>query len=321
MGNGELSGGDKTWIVARGIRRPNETPSRLYLSGMKDKGRQGIELAPGIVGLDRPPTELVWLQEARQNGADLVGANIDVRTLRGAVNILGKKIDGRYTTRAVREAYSLWNRSQALDQYLRLFFMNSYSGIRFLDCLVGESPAASLEKDPAIRKGYIGYPFTWVCPNPYFKGYTEEFDDFRDVKAGSDGFSVGKLRIRTLGDAPMTYPQVWLPGPGIWRIPRGLRQDDGSLPAYDPTDPETYVELPALKAGEQAWLDPNPRVETIVNQTAAGTQTNLWAKMKGQRPKLHLPGSTSEEWTFAVKGGSGSAKPKVVVQPLYLSYN
>lgn len=310
-----LSNGDRTWIVYRGIRIPGEKPIRLYLSGMKDKGKQGVELAPGLVGLDRPPTELMWLQEAHQNGADLVGNNVDVRTLRGAVNILGK------TPREMRAAYSLWNRGQALDQYGRLFFMNSFSGVRALDILVGESPAASLEKDPALRRGYIGYPFTWVSPNPYYKGYTEEFDDFKPEAAGSDGYAVGNIQIRNLGDAPHVYPQIYLPGPGVWRIPRGLRQDDGSLPAYDPMDKETFVELPALKTGEQAWLNTDPRVETITKETASGIQTNMWAEMKGQRPRLKLPGSTSEPWTFAVKGGSGSVKPKIVVQPLYLSYN
>ena len=85
MANGELSRGDRTWVIYRGANG-----SRFWLAGMKGQGKQGVEWSRGVVGLDRPPSELVWLQEARQNGADLVGTNADVRTIKFAVNILGK---------------------------------------------------------------------------------------------------------------------------------------------------------------------------------------------------------------------------------------
>jgi hypothetical protein len=305
----ELSRGDRTWIIYRG-----PDGSRFWLSGMRGQGKQGVELAPGIVGLDRPPEELLWLQEARQNGADLVGSNVDVRTIRAAVNILGR------TPRQQRSAFDRWNRSQDNEQYGKLAFINSYSGVKILDVLYGDSPSASIDKDPALRSGLIGYPVTWVCPNPYFKGYVEEFP-WRPSGASSGGWQMGKRKVRHLGTAPRTYPQIYLPGPGTWRIPMGIRDENGNLPDYDQYDPTTYVELPPLKADEEAWLDTDPRVETITKKSASGVETNLWAKMKGQRPRLWLPKSRTEDWTLAVKGGSPAREAKIVVQPLYNAFN
>ena len=302
-----FSGGDRTWIVLRGPEKP--VPSRFYVAG-RYQGKQGLELAPGLVGLDRPPSELVWLQEAHQNGADLVGNNIDVRTLKGAMNILGT------SPRTTRAYYAAYQRAQSLERYSRLVFMNSYSGYRWLDFLYGEPPNASIDKEPVLRNGLIGYPFTWVCPNPYYKGRVEEFTDWKDLRVNALGRTYGDLRVRNLGDA-RTYPQIYLPGPGVWRIPQGARVDDSD----EFVNPNDYVELPELKAGEEAWLDTDPRTETITKVDSQGVRTNMWAQMSGQRPRLHVPGERSEIWVLSVAGATPSTgKPKVVVQPLYTSY-
>lgn len=299
-----LSGGDRTWIYA-------VTPygERIYLSG-KEKAKQGVEFSRGLTGLDRAPTELVWLQEARQNGADLAGSNLDIRTIRGAVNILGN------TARQMRAADNLWNRAASVERYGQLYFINSFSGVRWVDYLYGESANASLDRDPAIRKTKPNYPFTWVCPNPYFKGYEEEFA-FAGNPVLSSQWREGTVKLRNMGDAERTYPLVYLKGPGIWRIPTGLRDDVGNLIPYDSGNPRSYIELPALKLGEEAWLDTDPRTETITLNRPDGQQINLWAQMKAQRPRLWLRPNRAEEWTMAVKGGSSEPIARVVVQPLY----
>lgn len=304
-----LSGGDRTWIHA-------VTPfgEKLYLSG-RYKAEQGVEFARGLLGLDRAPTELVWLQEAHQNGADLVGSNVDVRTLRGAVNILGT------TQRDLRRANERWELSANVGKYGKLYFVNSYSGVRYLDYLLGESPNANYDRDPAIRKAAIGVPFVWACPNPHFKGNWEEFP-FRPNPTLSNGWKTGVVRFRNLGDADLNFPQINLKGPGIWRMPSGFRDEAGVLLPYDANNPVTYTEFPELKPGEEIWVDTDTRAETIVLKSAARANVNLWAEMKGQRPRLSVSvlHPSMEDWTFAVKGGSTTPEAKVVFQPFYNSW-
>ncbi|AET09870.1 hypothetical protein GoPhGRU1p29 [Gordonia phage GRU1] len=303
---GALSRGDKTWVIYRGPEG-----GRFWLSGMPGRGKQGVELANGLVGLDRPPTELIWLQEARQNGADLVGSNVDVRTVKGAVNILGR------TPRELRAAYDDWQRNNFVDRYSRLFFINSYSGVRFLDVLLGESTNQSIDKDPALLRRIVDYPWTLVSPNPYYKGYTEEFTG----KVPASGESTVEIKVRNLGSAPRTYPRIYLPGPGVWHIPRGTRAANwrgeeklGSI------DNEDTIPLPALKTGEGVWLNPDPRIETITRESADGKEKNLWAQMSGQRPRLWLNPRSEETWKFRVTGGVSGREVRMVVQPLYLTF-
>lgn len=310
--NPGFSRGDRTLIVGRGVDN-----SRWFLSG-RGQGRQGVELARGLVGIDRPPSELVWLQEAHQNGADLVGENIDIRIVRGAVNILGNN------PRQMRDAYARWNGSQSTREYTRLYFANSYSGVRWLDALLGESPNNNFDRDPALRSGAIGVPVIWACPNPHYKGFVEEFS-WRSTK-DAGGWRTGDVRIRNLGDADRTYPQIYLPGPGVWKIPYGNRDDFGNLILDDPD--RDFVELPYIGPNEEMWLNPDPRVETVESQKVGEVgRKNLWAQMKGRRPRLWLPGSRPgdknrgvETWPLSVYGGSSLRAPKVAVQPLYNNY-
>lgn len=313
MANGELSRGDRTWVIYRG-----PDGSRFWLAGMRGQGmatgsKGKVELSRGIVGLDRPPTELVWLQEARQNGADLVGANIDVRTLQFAVNILGNN------PRDLRDAYAAWTRGNQFDRLGRLFFINSYSGVRFSDVLLGDSPSGSLDTDPALLRRMVNYPYKWVAPNPFFKGYTETFE-WTIPAANHLGVSEGLLKVRNLGDS-YTYPKIRLPGPGVWSIPQGTR---GLGPRgeenYGELD-DTMITLPAINAGEWVWLDTDPRVETIELRNGSGVFIrNLWAKMSGQRPRIKLLGNRTEDWFFQVKGGDPGEKVQFVVQPLYSTF-
>jgi hypothetical protein len=310
--NGELSNGDRTWVIYRG-----PDGSRFWLSGMRGRGkitdcRGKVELSRGIVGLDRPPTELVWLQEARQNGADLVGANVDVRTIQYAVNILGDN------PRDMRAAYHAWTRANKFDRLGRLFFINSYSGVRFSDVLLADSPSGSLDTDPALLRRIADYPYKWVAPNPYYKGYTETFE-WTVPPANAFGVSEGPLRVRNLGDA-YTYPKIRLPGPGVWQIPQGTRQPgpNGEEGFGDLDD--TMITIPAIGANEYVWLDTDPRVETITHVRADGKETNLWAKMSGQRPRIKLLGDREEDWWLSVKGGTPGQKAKFVVQPLYSTF-
>lgn len=307
MPNGELSRGDRTWVIYRG-----PDGSRFWLAGMRGQGKQGVEWARGVVGLDRPPTELVWLQEARQNGADLVGNNIDVRTIKFAVNILGK------TPRGMRDAYAAWTRANKFDQLGRLFFINSYSGVRFSDVLLADSPSGSLDTDPALLRRIDGYPYSWVAPNPFYKGYTETFE--WTVGAPNHlGISEGPLKVRNLGDA-YNYPKIRLPGPGTWSIPQGTRGPDAMGREGQGELDDTMITIPTLLPGEYVWLDTDPRVETITKYSASGIETNLWAKMSGQRPRVKLLGHRTEDWWFSVKGGTPGDKLKFVVQPLYSTF-
>lgn len=305
MANTGLSRGDRTWIIT-----VSPDGQRHWLAGTPKRGLQGVELAKGLVGLDRAPTELLWLQEANQNGADLVGSAVDVRTLKGAVNILGN------SPRDFRAKWDTWQRSWFFDRYSRMFFINSYSGVRFLDVLLGESPNGSINQDPALLKREIDYPYAWVAPNPYYKGYDETFE--ATVVNGAEI----SVPIRNLG-TEKTFPKIFLPGPGVWTIPRGTRLPNWrGEPDRGEHDGDEIV-LPALGVGEGMWLDPDPRDETITKVSADGQEeTNLWAKMNAQRPKIKLFGDTEEIWKFRVTGGlpSNAKKLKVVVTPLYSSF-
>lgn len=301
-----LSRGDRTHIILRGPEG-----GRFWLAGMRGQGKQGVELSNGLVGLDRPPTELVWLQEAHQNGADLVGSNIDVRTIAGAVNILGK------TPRDTRRAYDDWQRNNFFNRYSRLFFINSYSGVRFSDVLLGESPNGSLEKDPALLRRIVDYPWKWVSPNPYFKGYSETFKG----KVRVNGESRVAVRVRNLGNAERTYPRIYLPGPGTWSIPRGTRLPNWrGEPGLGPLVDDDMIDLPQINYGEGIWLNPDPRIETITHVTKEGKEVNLWAKMSGQRPRLWLNPRSQEDWQFRVKNGMENTEVKMIVQPLYTTF-
>ena len=301
-----LSRGDRTHIILRGPEG-----GRFWLAGMRGQGKQGVELSNGLVGLDRPPTELVWLQEAHQNGADLVGSNIDVRTIAGAVNILGK------TPRDTRRAYDDWQRNNFFNRYSRLFFINSYSGVRFSDVLLGESPNGSLEKDPALLRRIVDYPWKWVSPNPYFKGYSETFKG----KVRVNGESRVTVKVRNLGNAERTYPRIYLPGPGTWSIPRGTRLPNWrGEPGLGPLVDDDMIDLPQINYGEGIWLNPDPRVETITHVTKEGKEVNLWAKMSGQRPRLWLNPRSQEDWQFRVKNGMENTEVKMIVQPLYTTF-
>lgn len=279
---------------------------------MRGQGKQGVEWSRGVVGLDRPPTELVWLQEARQNGADLVGSNTDVRTIKFAVNILGKD------PRSMRNAYAAWTRANEPEALGRLFFINSYSGVRFSDVLLGESPSGSLDTDPALLRRIVDYPMTWVAPNPYYKGYTETFD-FVVPPADNSGLSSGEFLVRNLGNS-YTYPKIKLPGPGVWSIPQGTRLEDSMGREGRGALDDTMITLPKLKANEYAWLDTDPRVETIEVFTPDGSKRNLWAEMSGQRPRIKLLADRAESWPVSVQGGTPGKKAQFVVQPLYTTF-
>ncbi len=303
-----LSKGDRTWIIS-----VSPDGQRHWLAGTPRQGLQGVELARGIVGLDRAPTELLWLQEAHQNGADLVGNNVDVRTLKGAINILGD------SPRDFRAKWDTWQRSWHFDRYTRMFFINSYSGYKYLDLLLGESPNGSIDKDPALLRREINYPYTWVSPNPYYKGFQETFETV--IPISTSGTQVIDIKLRNLG-TEKTYPKIYLPGPGVWSIPRGTRlanwRGEEGRGEFD----GEMITLPALAKDEGMWLDPWPRNETIEKVAADGQRTtNLWAKMNAQRPRIHLWGGVEETWTFLLQGGMRYTKnPKVVVQPLYSSF-
>jgi hypothetical protein len=302
-----LSGGDRTHVIYRGPDR-----SRFFLAGMKGQGKQGVEWARGVVGLDRPPAELVWLQEARQNGADLVGTNVDVRTIRFAVNILGGN------TREWRDHFAAWNRANQHQALGRLFFINSYSGVRFCDVLLGEAPNGSMDTDPALLRRLVDYPMSWVAPNPYYKGYTETFDAVVP-QPDNRGLAEMMVKVRNLGSS-YTYPKIRLEGPGTWSIPAGSRRANELGVEGQGEFDDMVIDLPTIKANEYVWLDTDPRVETIDLFTPDGSKRNLWAQMSGQRPRLKLLADRTEDFYLSVKGGLPGRKAKIVVQPLYTSF-
>lgn len=304
-----FTGGDKTWIVYQGPPRWDGTKwingDRFFLSGHHAfQGKDGVELSPGLTGLERGTSEYRYDTAANIPGANLVSSIDGRREISGAINILGS------TPAEVRKNKRKWFDNHPGREPGRLWFFTSDSMPRYLYAVKTESAGlTTLENDPANRKLYDKFDWGWVSDDAFFRGYRET----KRLKAGSQGrYSRTFYNTSTASEV---FPTLFLPGGGgsgvSWRVPRGYEQED-------------FV-TPRVLSHEEIRIDFDPTNPTFVKRDLiTGDVTNLWPSMVGNRPKFSLEPKTMNTFTAHVHSGApdtSNSEPRLVFTPLYISWN
>lgn len=304
-----FSGGDKVWIVYQGPPRWDGSQwvngDRFFLSGHKaHQGKEGVEFAPGVSGLERPASEYRYDRAATVPGARFMGSIADRRTISASVNILGD------TPKEVRDNKRKWMRNNPEGEPGKLWVLTSDGYPRYLYAVrTSEAGITTLEKDPSIRNLYEAMEWGWESNSPYFRGYREA----KELKRITPTSSTYRRTFYNPSTAIEVFPSLYLPGStsgSRWEVSRGFEQG-------------TFV-TPPIYQQEEARIDFSPENPTFVKRNlSTGETTNLWYSLDGARPRFSLEPETKN--TYEVKLNSGvpsnfTTKPRLTFVPLFESW-
>lgn len=267
---------------------------RFTLSG--GKGVQldlGVELAPGVAGLESPPKEYRYNTSADVPGSSFVSAVAGGREISASINILAD------TPRELRDNKRRWFRNHPESEMGRLWAMTKEGEPRFIPVLKSETAGTnSLEKDPNIRKLYEGFEWGWVSDQAYWQGYkvTAEF-----VPNGTQWTA----DFYNPSTAPRVYFTLFLPGGCKWKFNLG----DGS----------TFTTI-TIETGHIARLDYNPKNRTFLKKAPDGSIENMWYSLFGHRPDMFMEPETSNSLTIEAIDGTPDSPPKIEFTPLFESW-
>lgn len=302
-----FTGGDKTWVVYQGPPKWDGSQwvngDRFFLSGHHAfQGKNGVELAPGVTGLERGTSEYRYDTSANIPGAKLISTIDGRREVSGSINILGS------TAAEVRKNKNNWFANHPDREPGRLWFFTSDSMPRYLYAVKSEGAGlTTLEKDPSNRNLYEKFEWGWVSDDAFFKGY-------RETKILKDkGRGEYSRTFFNTSTVPEVFPTLFLPG-GVgasWRISMGYGQPD-------------FI-TPAISSSEEIRIDFDPTNPTFVKRhRVTGDVTNLWPLMVGKRPRFSLEAQTMNTFTAHLHSGSADtsqSEPRLVFTPLYTSWN
>ncbi|MDD2326186.1 MAG: hypothetical protein PHW63_09345 [Alphaproteobacteria bacterium] len=298
-----FSGGDKTWVVYQGPPRWDGSDwvngDRFFLSGHKAlQGREGVELAPGVGGLERGISDYRFDTSANVPGANRVDEIDGRREIPAAVNILGK------TPREVRANKRKWQANHPSGEPGKLWFFSSDGPPRYLRAMKAqEAGAGTIEKEPANRNLYEKLEWGWTSDDAYFRGYHES-KTLKPLEAGFYGrtfFNTSTVRA--------IYPVLYLPG-GRWKISRGYRNG-----FFTTTD---------IAMNEEIRIDYDPTNSTYIKRNLdTGVITNMWPTMVGERPKLSLEAETKNAYSVELVSGDPAqfrSIPRLEFTPMFTSW-
>lgn len=288
---------DTAWIVYQGGPRwdgEKWVDGESFILSGRNKLNLGVELAPGITGLDRSPVEYRHDTSASVPGARFVSEIKGRRDIKCAVNILGDDpADMRYNIRR-------WERNNVTNVVSRLWVFTSDGEPRFLPVRISDMVGQSTqEKEPALGKGKVELDWGWVSDESDFLGYMKKARFQRD---GSDWTTL----YYNPSTAERVYPTLYLPGGCQWTVPLGYEQG-------------TYT-TPPLEAGSLTRVDMNPANPTIIKKTPSGEYVNLWPHMKGRRPKMYLERETKNTMALTHSGGEPDEAPWIEFRPRFVSW-
>lgn len=274
---------------------------RFILAG-PEAGDRGVYLGTGVTGLYDPPVKVVYEEPGNFPGARYLNHRILRRDIVFGVEILNDKSDSWLS----RD--SEWRKAWAYDRDCKLYVTTEDSGTRWLYLRLGEQPDISLERDPngltLNRAGMIciaGDPFWYQEPVLYTAvtqtdttGVTNIFDPATgapNINPAAETLTITVDPADGRGGLNPTdqyvFPKWVLPAPARWVIP------DYSF--EDPTLANRRIVMPSLVAGEDSYVDTDPRVEQVIAENDA----LVWARMNGVRFRHPFPPYTRDK-TFEI---------------------
>lgn len=260
----------------------------FHLSGPM-VGQEGVRLLPGPTGLDGAPTQLLWREGARQEGATYTGAVVSKREIDIEVDVWGA------TVRQFRERNQAWMAALSYRERGWLMTWNTFNGWRYLRVRLAEPPEGRARHDPALLRSNQ-YAITLAADEPYWLGLQE-----KSLWTNKSGSGAGSLIVRNPGGLP-AYPSFVVAGPGKPWIQDG------------PEGPR--IHMPQMSPGEWWYIDTHPRTIDIVSTK----NTNPMALMKGKRFRGIYPAHTSTRIDVGVTGGSLTSQIMVLTTPRYQGY-
>lgn len=277
---------------------------RFTLSGFPTEERilNGVELAPGLNGLDRGPEEYRIETGANTPGGDLVAVSTGRREISGQINIMGK------TPAEFRENYQRWWRNHPEKEKGRLWFYTRNGEPRYLSVVKSESAGVGAqERDPNVRSLAAQMPWGWVSDHPYFYGYRCR-QDLKYIYRTTGHYKAVFYNPSTV---PEVYPDLYLPGGGAFTFSLGYNQPD--------------YRTPMIPRGAELKISFDPRKRTCVQKNADGSYTNLWHTMLGRRPRLSFEPETKNTFPLIWFESAGDGKgldfdPYIVFTPEFTSW-
>jgi gp46 len=292
-----------TWIIYQGPPTWDGSKwvngDRFFLSGPKAyRANLGVELAPGMDGLELPVTEYRYDADANTPGSQFVSAVATRRNIKASINIFGEDVSDLYRNK------DRWYANHQHGSPGRLWFLTRGREPRYLSAMAAEGAGqGTIEKDWGLHNTIKGMEWGWTSDAAYFFGYREE-KVFKPV--GGKRYRVTFFNAST---APRVYPELYLPGPGQWEFSLGYEQPN--------------LRTPGLAEGEVAKLDYNPKNPTFLKRQKNGTIVNLWPSMVGQRPRFCLEPQTMN--TLEIRHvtdetRSGDGLPRLKYSPEFTSW-
>lgn len=287
---------DTAWIVFQGGPRWDGNQwvngDSFTLSGRR-KLDLGVELSPGVTGLDRAAVEYRFDTSSSVPGAVFVSEVAGGREVKAAVNILGD------TPAETREFYRRWQRNNSVTSPGRLWIFTSDGEPRYLPVRPSESAGQGThEKDFSLLTKIEEMEWGWVSDESDFLGYKSRLP----MKRRGNEF-VAKFYNPSTSER--VYPSLFLPGGAEYDIDLGFGQGRYTTP---------FIPL-----GEEARVNLNPKNPTFLKKKANGEIVNLWPSMAGRRPKLYLEPETVNEWTIPFVG-EPEGVPQIEYTPRFQSW-
>lgn len=280
---------DNAWIVFQGGPRWDGDKwidgDKFTLSGRK-KADLGVELAPGVAGLERASVEYRFDTSANVPGSVFVSDVAGGRKISASVNILGD------SPAELRHNARRWDRNHRTTSPGRLWMFTSDGEPRYLPVIPSENAGQGThEKDPNLNSGSIEWEWGWNSDEADFLGYKRhtEMTQFGSTYA---------VTFWNPSTAARVYPTLYLPGPGRWKVSLGFEKGD-------------FI-TPMIEAGEVARINLNPRKPTFVKRRADGKIVNLWPTMQGRRPIMFLEPETRNTIAVDLVGGGVPDSPPVL---------
>ena len=295
----KVSGGDKTWIVYQGPPRWDGSKwydgDRFFLSGHGlYQCDQGVELARGITGLERPGSDYRYSTSANVPGSTFIDRVYARRDLGCSINILGDSPE------ELRRNKRRWMNNHPEQGEGRLWFFSADGDPRYLPVQpLAEAGTSTLDVDPAIRSLYEGFEWGWTSDSAFFLGYKHKQEL---TKKSTNKYSKTFYNPSTAAEV---YPVLYLYGAGTWTLAVG----------------ESKIKTPKLDNGDVVRIDFNPRNSTYLLRKPDGSLKNLWPTLVGKRPDFFLEPQTKNTFEVSYSGSSPDKNPVLEYTPAFLSWN
>jgi hypothetical protein len=309
--------------AAAAIRWPNHGESttwiyigpdgRFFNLEGRNRGRQGVRMAPDLKGAYHLPFEHLFTESAYQIGATYERSNLNKREIKMGVLLGGKGISSHQYRMIENNWWAAWPH----DQFGWLGCHTRFGGWRFAQVMLGDAVEDSVKMDPTTHGNNIQlWNMTVIAPKPWYAKRTLYQTWYAHVATVQEhGFDMETIAIANRGQLP-EWPLFLVKGPGRASVQDGMTNRMVQLPSLQSEDGYVLVDTDPANRTLTGSSDPvdnifydlirSSRILDFFLHDISALGLPVWRRASGMRFVSQIPPRTIANITVKHNHPEGS---------------